>query len=407
MKMIKNLSTIVLALLWFGAAASYHPPHLMAQNGFPEPVDRYINDFADIITAADESQIRRLLTDLEERSDVEGVVVTIESIDDYPTAESTLDSFGLGLFNAWGIGDRTANDGMLVLVALEDRELRIELGADNRNEYNVAVQRIIDDEMLPLFREGSFSQGILQGTESTIERIIGPRERAKQSGESTFPTPLPTVVQSSELGSTSSGSSGSGGGIPLWGWIVGLLVLIAVGVVGYNFYRINERTRPRKCPNCDDYMELLDEDQDDLHLDTGQLAEEYLKSVDYDVWVCPSDGATSIYPHESFWSKYSRCPTCSYRTVDKYDEVLDVPTVVSAGRKRVVADCSHCNYNRSEIVVLPRIQRQASVPRGRSGGGRSGGGWSAAPSPRRVSTPRRSRTFGGGRGGGGGGSGSW
>ena len=194
----------------------------------------------------------------------------------------------------------------------------------------------------------------------------------------------------------------SGGGFPLWGWVISLGAVALIGIGGYNYYRINERTKPRKCPSCDDYMEMLDEEEDDLYLNTGQRAEEYLSSVDYDVWVCPTDGATSVYPHEAMWSKYSKCPTCSYRTVDKYDEVLEAPTVISAGRKRIVADCHHCSYNRSEVVVLPRIQQAPAMPRGRSQGG-----WSTPSAPRPVSAPRRSSPFGGGRGGGGGATGSW
>lgn len=404
--MSRYFSPVLLAAFGLSLLIVLLPTRLSAQNGFPEPQDRYVNDFEDIITSEDEQRIRTMLVDLEERSDVEGTVVTIGSIADYPTNNGTIEDFALGLFNEWGIGDRTTNDGMLVLVALDDRELRIELGSDNRNEYNVALQRIIDDDMLPLFGQGQFSQGILQGTEATIERIIGPRERAKESTESTFPTPVTrsstsTDTEDSVENRVQPPSSRTGGSIPMWVWLVGLVGVILVGAIGFNFYRINRRTKPRKCPSCDDWMEMMDEDEDDLYLDSGQQVEEYLNSVDYDVWVCPTDGVQNVYPHEPMFSKYSQCPTCSYRTVDKYDQILQQPTVYSTGQKLIVADCQHCTYHREETVILPRIQRPVAPQRSRSGGG-----WSSS-SPRRASMPSPSRTFGGGRGGGGGASGSW
>lgn len=407
--MIKHLFLILSTALGLNFAILAAGSSVLAQNGFPEPQDRYINDYIDIITPQDEQRIRALLVDLEERSDVEGTVVTIGSISDYPTSDTTIESFALGLFNEWGIGNQTTNDGMLVLVALDDRELRIELGSDNRNEYNTALQQIIDEDMLPLFSEGEFSQGILLGTEATIERIIGPRERAKESGVSTFPTPVTqssdSITAESEPSNSAeeaTTSSGSGFSIPLWGWLVGTVGVILTSAIGFNFYRINQRTRPRKCPNCDDWMEMLDEDEDDLYLDSGQKVEEYLKSVDYDVWVCPTDGVQNVYPHEPMFSKYSKCPKCSYQTVDKYDQILEQPTLYSTGQKQIVADCQHCDYHRAETVILPRIQRPVATTRSRSGGG-----WSSSPSTRSSSSSRSSRTFGGGRGGGGGASGSW
>lgn len=415
--MTKHLFLILFTALGLNFAILAADTPAWAQSGFPEPQDRYINDFVDIITPQDEQRIRALLVDLEERSDIEGTVVTIGSIADYPTSNTSIESFALGLFNEWGIGNQFTNDGMLVLVALDDRELRIELGSDNRNEYNIALQQIIDEDMLPLFSQGEFSQGILQGTEATIERIIGPRERAKASGESAFPTPLPrtsdnistdsTSTDNTSADNTSAGStpsrtedSGSGFSIPLWGWLVGTVGVILTSAIGFNFYRINQRTRPRKCPNCDDWMEMLDEDEDDLYLDSGQKVEEYLKSVDYDVWVCPTDGVQNVYPHEPMFSKYSKCPKCSYQTVDKYDQVLEQPTLYSTGQKQIVADCQHCDYHRAETVILPRIQRPVATTRSRSGGG-----WSSSSG--RSSSSSSSRTFGGGRGGGGGASGSW
>ncbi|MEM7130195.1 MAG: TPM domain-containing protein [Chloroflexota bacterium] len=365
-----------------------------AQLGLPQETDRYINDFADIILPNDEARIRSLLIDLEERSDVEGTVVTIESIYDYGVDYSDIETFAASLFDSWGIGQASTNDGVLLLVALEDRTLRIELGHQYRGEYDYAMERIINEVIIPQFREDQYSQGIVDGMEATIDRIVLPRERAKQNRENTFPTPAFAPSTQDEL--TTSSSSG---GVP-WLWIfLGIGAVGAVAFFGSNYYRIRQRTRPRNCPNCDELMMMLDEEEDDMYLDSGQKAEEYLKSVDYDVWLCPNCDLHNVYPHPARFTRYSQCPTCSYITVDKYDNVLQRPTVYSTGEKQIVADCQHCTYNRTETVVIPRVRKQVSVPRG--------GSSHRTSSSRPSFSSSSSRTFGGGRSGGGGASGSW
>lgn len=381
--------TILLAF-WFA-----HP--MAAQSTYPQPADRYISDFADLITPEDEVRLRQMLIDLEERSDVEGTVVTIDSIADYNTGDPDIESFAAGLFNAWGIGQAQSSDGLLVLVAIEDRAMRIELGAEYRREYNTALQQIIDEEMIPLFSEGMFSQGILQGTQSTIDRIIGPRERAKENPEVSFPTPVSQPQGMSPAQPVQTPRN-------IWPWVIGFIVLVVLAVIGFNFYRLRLRTQPRRCPNCDEFMVHLDEETDDLHLDSGQKVEEYLNSVDYDVWKCPNCDLVNVYPNPRIFSRYSECPTCNYQTLERFDRILEHPTVYANGRKEIVDECHHCSHYRSEVVVLPRVRQQSRMPR--SGGPVvAGGGMPRVGSNRPTSSS--SSVFGGGKAGGGGASGRW
>lgn len=398
-----GISTFVALALLFLLNFLPSEAAVQAQVGYPQERDRYINDFADIITTADETRIRMLLEDLEERSDVEGTVVTVGSIEDYGVSHPDIETFARELFDGWGIGSASTNDGVLFLVALEDRALRIELGEQYRGEYDVALSRIIDEVIIPEFQADQYSLGIVRGVEATIERIIGPRERAKQSGESAFPTPVFRPQSDTESVAVESSNIADSGGVS-WIWILlGIGVIAGGGVLAYNYYRIRERTRPRPCPNCEELMVMLDETEDDMYLDTGQKAEEYLKSVDYDVWLCPNCDLHNVYPHPARFTRYRQCPTCGYITVDTYDQVLETPTVYSAGRKQIVSDCQHCSYHREETVIIPRVQKQVSPAR------RApvviGGGSSGSAGRRTVSRP--SRTFGGGRSGGGGATGRW
>lgn len=107
---------LVLLLSWCWWQTAY------AQDSYPAWQDFYVNDFADVIDADDEAQIRSLLNNLYDAHDVEATVLTINSIHDYGTGDETIESFATNLFNSWGIGDAERNDGILLLVAIEDRE---------------------------------------------------------------------------------------------------------------------------------------------------------------------------------------------------------------------------------------------------------------------------------------------
>ncbi len=115
-----------------------------AQAGYPQRADPAINDFADLLSPSDATAIRSMLQDLRRDTGRELVVVTIASIDQYTTADQTIESFATSLFNTWGIGDRQRNDGVLLLVAVNDRRVRIELGAGYPRSADEDMAIVID-----------------------------------------------------------------------------------------------------------------------------------------------------------------------------------------------------------------------------------------------------------------------
>ncbi len=88
-----------------------------AQGGYPQHIDPFVDDFAGLLTSNDAANTRTLLSNFKSNSGIHVVVVTINSIHDYNTGDKMIESFALNLFNTWGIGDRTRNDGVLILVA--------------------------------------------------------------------------------------------------------------------------------------------------------------------------------------------------------------------------------------------------------------------------------------------------
>lgn len=197
---------------------------------YPEPSDPYVNDFADLITPGIEAETRSALATLYSETGIEMTVVTLKTRDDFDPSAS-VEVFAQGLFNAWGIGDRERNDGILLLVVAADREARIELGAAYGQGYDVIAQDIVSSAMVPEFRDGKFGTGIEHGALAVIDRIA-----LRLAGN------LPATARPSD--------APQGVFERLDGWFFGL-VFVAISVYGLFGRRIGDRlTRLRRCPGC-------------------------------------------------------------------------------------------------------------------------------------------------------------
>ncbi len=168
---------IALALLLLAVPA--------AAQTYPEPRTVFVSDFADLLDPETEARITEALVAARADPGTEIAVVTIGSRDDYGNHVS-IESFANGLFNAWGIGDAARNNGILILVASEDREMRIELGAGHPRSWDFAAEEIVHRIMLPAFRAGDLASGIEAGTRAAIDRIARPFAAGLPAPERSF-----------------------------------------------------------------------------------------------------------------------------------------------------------------------------------------------------------------------------
>jgi len=146
------------------------------QATFPEPDSGYVSDHANLLTTEEEEQIEHWLWQTESRSGVEIIVVVIDSIQQHPdTPNQNIESFARGLFDAYGIGNMPANDGVLLLVARDDRRARIELGAGYGLDRDDDAQRIMSRVIVPRFRDGDYADGIRAGTKAITREFAGVR----------------------------------------------------------------------------------------------------------------------------------------------------------------------------------------------------------------------------------------
>lgn len=200
-------------------------PAFAAAQSWPVHENIYVNDYANVIEEGAEQRITAQLKALREQTGVEATVLTIYTRWGFESTGS-LEAFATGLFNNWGIGNAERNDGILILVVSEDREMRIELGSGYGSGFNREAQDIVDRVFLPEFRDGDFSNGIETGTDAVIARIA--------------------QVQAAGGEPAADSGGGSGGG----GWLFGAIAAIFGGVIALAVFGRRIRDRFARCPSC-------------------------------------------------------------------------------------------------------------------------------------------------------------
>lgn len=361
---------------------------------YPQHYTVLTNDFADILSPEAEAMINAEINAAREQRGREMTVVTIRSRKDYAPS-SDIGSFSKALFNGWGIGNVELNDGILLLVAIEDREVRIALGAGYPARQDGIAARIIQSKIIPAFKEGRVADGILAGTRAALAQLHMPGE-APAAAITTVPETAPQVqVVEQPPEPQDQGALGlidrmthAAGDNPVLAGIMALVTAIA-GFFGYHGV---QRYRPRKCPQCNGVMLRLGEAQEEQYLDHGQLVEEQVSSRDYGVWFCPEDEHVTVMGFRTLFSRHKACPNCKYHTYETARETLSHATTMSMGIVQLHHSCRNCGHTATEKKSTPMLNKSSSS----SSSGRSG-----------FSGSSSSSSFGGGSSSGGGASGSW
>lgn len=153
-----------------------------AEIKLPKPTSEFfVNDFADVISASDESAIFSRAKALYEKSgnSTQVVVVTINSLDGY-----SIEEYANELFNEWGIGSKDKDDGVLILLSVEDRESRIEVGYGLEDILTDGkTGRIQDEYMIPYYKNDNFSGGLVSGVNTICGVIDGDIEISEVSSD--------------------------------------------------------------------------------------------------------------------------------------------------------------------------------------------------------------------------------
>lgn len=194
MKHVTSWAALLLSLCSWAA---------VAQQGLqPVPsLERRVTDVADVLPPAEEAALEEKLAAFETRKGAQIAVLIVPT-----TQPEEIEQYSIRVVDAWKLGRKRIDDGALLIVAVEDRRLRIEVGRGLEGALtDLASNRIIQETITPRFREGDYAGGIGAG----VERMIGVID-----GE-----PLPEPKAAWE--------EGEGGG---FGEIFGFLFVLAVFV---------------------------------------------------------------------------------------------------------------------------------------------------------------------------------
>lgn len=282
-------------------------------------------------------------------------IVVIRSLDGL-----TIEEAAVKLFEMWGIGKKRHDNGLLFLWSTGDRRVRVEVGYGLEGALpDGKVGAILDQFVIPRFKANQFDQGVLDGVDALI---------AAARNE-----PLALASPSTESYDDVSR------GWPIWLEALGATPFGLAFLIGFRKWR---RLRRRRCPQCHARMTRLDETNDDAHLSKGELAEEQIGSVDYDVWQCPSCGHALTLRYPKWLSGYESCPQCHNRTLHSTTETIEPATTSHDGSERVTETCGFCSYTTSFTRTLSRLSESSSSSSssggdsssGSFGGGSSGGG---------------------------------
>lgn len=161
--MLRPLSITLAALLLASCAAEAEEP---ASKPALELTGRVV-DAASILSPSFESTMTDRLARLEDDTSVQLVVATTPSLNGHDIADYATD-----LGNAWGLGDEDLDNGLLLLVAPNERKVRIAVGYGlEASVKDDEAAQIIQQDILPHFRQSNYEAGVGDGVDSLIDEV--------------------------------------------------------------------------------------------------------------------------------------------------------------------------------------------------------------------------------------------
>ena len=142
---------------------------------FPQLTGRVV-DNANLLDPAQEAALTQKLAAVEQASSRQLVVATVPDLQGYP-----IEDYGYRLGRAWGLGQAKANNGAILLIAPNERKVRIEVGYGLEPILTDALSAlIIQNQILPRFKQGDMAGGIIAGADAIVQQLQAPPEQAEQ-----------------------------------------------------------------------------------------------------------------------------------------------------------------------------------------------------------------------------------
>ena len=206
------------------------------------PLRGHVNDYAALLTPQVAAQLERQLTEFERSDSTQVVVLTVPTL-----AGENLEEFSIKVAEAWKVGQKGLDNGAILLVAKQERKVRIEVGRGLEGKLTDLVSgRIIRGEIAPSFKAGDFDRGIVAGVSAIEATVRGeyqgtPRDlrHGKKGGPPLVTLGIFLLVACVFLGSMSRMLGGLAGaaGLPIVAWLTfpGMAFAIIAGLAVAGF----------------------------------------------------------------------------------------------------------------------------------------------------------------------------
>ncbi len=166
------------------------PPALIAQDFIPNSPRGMVNDYADMLTSSEENDLERMLRSYRDTTTNAVVISTIESLEGYLIEEVATE-----MFNKWRMWEGDRYNGVLILVARDEKKLRIEVGYGLEGAIpDVMAGRIVDDIITPSFRSGDVHGGLKRAAGAIIQLAAGEFEGFPENSSSDGGFPIDVII---------------------------------------------------------------------------------------------------------------------------------------------------------------------------------------------------------------------
>jgi uncharacterized protein len=164
------LITLGIVLMSFGSIAKE----------IPEKANRLVSDYGEVLSSSEEQKLESKLRSYNDTTGTQIAIVTITSL-----KGDDLFDFSQRLADSWGIGGSENNNGILLLISVQDRKIRIHTGYGTEGAITDAIsKRIIENEIKPAFRANDYYGGFDNATSAMISALAGeytatPKKKSK------------------------------------------------------------------------------------------------------------------------------------------------------------------------------------------------------------------------------------
>lgn len=392
-------------------------------NVYLQDSTRRVSDPGGLIRDIDPRVLDEALASLAIGRDIQPTVVLLPSI-----GERDIEGFAVELFRYWGLGDKSLNNGLLILYVADQRRVRSEVGYGLEGVLTDGrMGRIQREVMIPYFREGQTGQGLLAGIQAIDKRLDKEDWRTAKADRpeegiswstilyfalfvlvAIFVALLSSLEREASSLHTPSQTRARWASLQASYGLAFYLFLILLPPLGLVVYLWGRKRLPRlramlsACERCSAHgMQRQGAQEAHSLLSPVQQTEEAIRSRHYEVYRCAHCGEIELYPQVVAGTSFQTCPTCSGRTL----KATRAEHIRLGGRNyvRVHKQCLHCGHRDHEDrrddsgdaeAALAGLVLGSLLGSSRSGGGFGGGGFGGG-------------SWGGGSSGGGGATSGW